>query len=149
VLRLYDADFGAESAAGGGARITEWDRVQSDEGHPIRGIVKELILEQPPFEPIMILGMMRNLRGLNAFGIQRWDVKNDMYVGSGIGDLSQGAHDATFAAGLKQGIVGEKGTWNDSLIHYDNFGTEIVNAWNHEHLARFDSERFLPSKWVC
>src|SRR2546423_7899677 len=85
-------------------RIASWDRGESDKGKPVRAIVKELIQSNQSFVPKMIPRMMRGLRTMNNLGIQVWDVKDDMYLGGSLIDLSQARTVPHIQLDLQSGI---------------------------------------------
>jgi hypothetical protein len=125
-------------------RISNWDRSEQDEGKPIRAIVKELVRSDQMYVPKMIPRMMRELRDLNGLGIQVWDVKDDMYLGGVLIDLSQARTVPHFQLDLEAGIWKRDSILEEGKYDYECFDAYIIDEWN-DHHDEYIWDRFEPN----
>jgi len=127
-------------------QIASWNRSKGDEGKPIRAIVKELVRSDQPFVPKMIPKMMRDLRAINSLGIQVWDVKDDMYLGGILLDLSQARTVPHIELDLQSGIWERSFIISEGTSDYENFDGNVIDHWNRDHDEQI-WDRFEPSRW--
>ncbi|EPE29835.1 hypothetical protein GLAREA_00995 [Glarea lozoyensis ATCC 20868] len=125
-------------------RISNWDRSEQDEGKPVRAIVKELVRSEQMYVPKMVPRMMRELRDLNGLGIQVWDVKDDMYLGGVLIDLSQARTVPHIQLDLEAGIWKRDRILGEGNYDYECFDAYIIDEWNDHHDEHI-WDRFEPN----
>lgn len=126
--------------------IAGWNRGKADKCGPIRAIVKELVRsDQPSFSPRMIPRMMRDLKSINSLGIQVWDVKEDMYLGGRLLDLSQARTVPHIELDLQSGIWDRDDILLRGTVDYDRFDAYVIDSWNREHSKQI-WQRFAPNR---
>jgi hypothetical protein len=108
--------------------------------------VKELIQSNQSFVPKMIPRMMRGLRAMKSLGIQVWDVKDDMYLGGSLIDLSQARTVPHIELDLQSGIWERDYIISQGTSDYERFDANIIDHWNRHHDEQI-WDRFEPSRW--